>query len=217
MLRERTAVFLCKWLSFSPGSNPFSPGSRACNNPSPQTNTHTALSDYNQALELAAGGGESPDPYVINARGNCHNSLGQYQEARADYLAAAGAQFCTRGHLCIFAFSAACECKPRGARALHVACGFFTYSCDAGDANVPCNANTHAHTYTHVLHTHTDVFQASRGYRGRNGNTTARLDGAIFAVSLALQLDALACIHTQLLLAPRIDIFKDRIDNIAGG
>ncbi|KIY95987.1 hypothetical protein MNEG_11974 [Monoraphidium neglectum] len=78
-----------------------------------------ALADYDAAMALAAAGGESPDPYVINARGNCLNSLRQWREAREEYLAAA------------------------------------------------------------------DVFQASRGYRGRNGNTTARLDGAIFAASNA--------------------------------
>jgi tetratricopeptide (TPR) repeat protein len=45
-----------------------------------------ALNDYDQALQLAAEGEESPDPYVINSRGNCHNSLGDWAAAREDYL-----------------------------------------------------------------------------------------------------------------------------------
>lgn len=49
-----------------------------------------ALSDYDSALQLAALGGESPDPYVINSRGNCYNSLHQWEAARADYLTASG-------------------------------------------------------------------------------------------------------------------------------
>ncbi|MEW5317635.1 MAG: hypothetical protein WDW38_008917 [Sanguina aurantia] len=46
-----------------------------------------ALQDYDRAMELADKGGESPDPYVVNSRGNCYNSLGMWAEARADYLA----------------------------------------------------------------------------------------------------------------------------------
>ncbi|GFH05681.1 TPR-repeat protein [Haematococcus lacustris] len=38
-----------------------------------------ALRDYEQALQLAQQAGESPDPYVINSRGNCYNSLGRWQ------------------------------------------------------------------------------------------------------------------------------------------
>ncbi|GBG00639.1 hypothetical protein Rsub_13391 [Raphidocelis subcapitata] len=48
-----------------------------------------ALGDYDSALRLAAAGGESPDPYVINSRGNCYNSLKEWEAARFDYLAAA--------------------------------------------------------------------------------------------------------------------------------
>ena len=78
-----------------------------------------ALDDYNTALQLAAAGGESPDPYVINSRGNCYNSLGQWAAAREDYLASA------------------------------------------------------------------EVFQRAKGFRGRGGSTTQRLDGAIYASSNA--------------------------------
>lgn len=51
-----------------------------------------ALGDYDAALAAAAAGGESPDPYIINARGNCLNSLGEYAAAREEYLKAAGAR-----------------------------------------------------------------------------------------------------------------------------
>lgn len=80
---------------------------------------HQALADYNQALDLAAAGGESPDPYVINARGNCHNSLGEWAAAREDYLVSS------------------------------------------------------------------QLFQQAKGFRGRGGTTTQRLDGAIYAASNA--------------------------------
>ncbi|KAF6257809.1 hypothetical protein COO60DRAFT_1271090 [Scenedesmus sp. NREL 46B-D3] len=78
-----------------------------------------ALADYNAALQLAALGGESPDPYIINARGNCLNSLGEWAEARDDYLASS------------------------------------------------------------------QLFQQAKGFRGRGGTTTQRLDGAVFAASNA--------------------------------
>jgi tetratricopeptide (TPR) repeat protein len=78
-----------------------------------------ALADYDAALQLAAAGGESPDPYIINARGNCLNSLGEWAGAREDYLASS------------------------------------------------------------------QLFQQAKGFRGRGGTTTQRLDGAIFAASNA--------------------------------
>jgi hypothetical protein len=37
-----------------------------------------ALRDYNTALETASAAGRKPDPYVLNSRGNCHNSLGEW-------------------------------------------------------------------------------------------------------------------------------------------
>jgi tetratricopeptide (TPR) repeat protein len=46
----------------------------------------SALSDYTAALDLAQEGGESPDAYIINAIGNCQNSLQQWGEARESYL-----------------------------------------------------------------------------------------------------------------------------------
>ncbi|KAG1664703.1 hypothetical protein FOA52_006678 [Chlamydomonas sp. UWO 241] len=45
-----------------------------------------ALADYEKAVVLADAAGESPDPYVTNAIGNCHNSLGQWAQAREAYL-----------------------------------------------------------------------------------------------------------------------------------
>jgi hypothetical protein len=56
---------------------------------------------------------------VLNSRGNCHNSLGEWAEARADYQASS------------------------------------------------------------------ELFQRAKGFRGRGGSTTMRLDGAIFAASNA--------------------------------
>jgi tetratricopeptide (TPR) repeat protein len=46
----------------------------------------SALSDYTAALDLAQEGGESPDAYIINAIGNCQNSLKRWGEARESYL-----------------------------------------------------------------------------------------------------------------------------------
>lgn len=37
-----------------------------------------ALRDYNSALDTARAAGKKPDPYVLNSRGNCHNSLGEW-------------------------------------------------------------------------------------------------------------------------------------------
>lgn len=45
-----------------------------------------ALADYTAALDLAAQAGESPDAYIINAIGNCHNSMQQWAPARESYL-----------------------------------------------------------------------------------------------------------------------------------
>jgi hypothetical protein len=46
----------------------------------------SALSDYTAALDLAQVAGESPDAYIINAIGNCQNSLQRWGEARESYL-----------------------------------------------------------------------------------------------------------------------------------
>lgn len=78
-----------------------------------------ALEDYTAALAQASAGGESPDPYIVNSRGNCYNSLGMWRLARSDYLDSA------------------------------------------------------------------NLFQQARGFRGRGGTTTQRLDGAVFAASNA--------------------------------
>lgn len=78
-----------------------------------------ALIDYDRALSLAAINGKKPDPYVVNSRGNVRASLGDWDGARTDYLAAR------------------------------------------------------------------DGFQQARGFRGRSGGTTQRLDGAVFAASNA--------------------------------
>ncbi|CAK0785284.1 hypothetical protein CVIRNUC_008490, partial [Coccomyxa viridis] len=52
-----------------------------------------ALDDYDLALSLAARGGQYPDPYVLNSKGNVLASLGRWKEARQDYLrSAAGFQ-----------------------------------------------------------------------------------------------------------------------------
>mmetsp|Transcript_12807 Transcript_12807/g.34933 ORF Transcript_12807/g.34933 Transcript_12807/m.34933 type:complete len:377 (+) Transcript_12807:51-1181(+) len=78
-----------------------------------------AKTDYTVALDLASQGGSSPDPYVVNSRGNCFNSLGMWKEAREDYL------------------------------------------------------------------TSSQLFQQAKGYKGPNGSSTARLDGAIYSASNA--------------------------------
>lgn len=78
-----------------------------------------ALDDYTQALDLAQQGGESPDPYIINSLGNCHNSLKEWEAARDNYLISS------------------------------------------------------------------QLFQQAKGFRGRGGTTTQRLDGAIYAASNA--------------------------------
>jgi hypothetical protein len=41
-----------------------------------------ALRDYDAALGTASAAGKKPDPYVLNSRGNCHNSLGEWDGAR---------------------------------------------------------------------------------------------------------------------------------------
>ena len=48
-----------------------------------------ALQDYNAALSIASSLGLDPDPYIVNARGNCHASLGEWKAAREDFLASA--------------------------------------------------------------------------------------------------------------------------------
>jgi tetratricopeptide (TPR) repeat protein len=45
-----------------------------------------ALMDYDKALDFADRAGFSPDPYIINSRGNIMNSLGRWEEARENYL-----------------------------------------------------------------------------------------------------------------------------------
>jgi len=78
-----------------------------------------ALADYQQAMDLAALGGESPDPYVVNSMGNVYASMGMWREAREAYLGSS------------------------------------------------------------------QLFQQAKGFRGRGGSTTQRLDGAVFAASNA--------------------------------
>ena len=48
-----------------------------------------ALRDYDETLRLAEVGGFLPDPYVLNSRGNCRGSLGDWGGAREDYLESA--------------------------------------------------------------------------------------------------------------------------------
>ena len=45
-----------------------------------------ALRSYDQALAFADRAGASPDPYVINSRGNIYNALGRWSDARENYL-----------------------------------------------------------------------------------------------------------------------------------
>lgn len=45
-----------------------------------------ALRAYQAAMAAADAAGESPDPYIVNSIGNCHNSLGQWADAREAYL-----------------------------------------------------------------------------------------------------------------------------------
>lgn len=51
----------------------------------------SALADYSAALAGAEEAGAQRDPYVLNSMGNCHASLGEWREARADYLESATA------------------------------------------------------------------------------------------------------------------------------
>ena len=48
-----------------------------------------ALKDYSAALEIAQRLGADADPYLLNSKGNCHASLGEWKLAREDYLASA--------------------------------------------------------------------------------------------------------------------------------
>ena len=48
-----------------------------------------ALEDYEATLALARAGNFAPDPYVINAVGNCRASLGDYDGAREAYRTSA--------------------------------------------------------------------------------------------------------------------------------
>lgn len=48
-----------------------------------------ALGDYDAALLLAQKLGADPDPYILNSRGNCYASLGEWKAAREDYLLSA--------------------------------------------------------------------------------------------------------------------------------
>ncbi|KAG7668392.1 hypothetical protein NADE_008481 [Nannochloris sp. 'desiccata'] len=48
-----------------------------------------ALKDYDAALRIAQKLGADPDPYILNSRGNCHASLGEWKAAREDYLLSA--------------------------------------------------------------------------------------------------------------------------------
>jgi tetratricopeptide (TPR) repeat protein len=48
-----------------------------------------ALDTYTAALAMAGAAGAAPDPYILNSRGNCHASLGEWRAAREDYLASA--------------------------------------------------------------------------------------------------------------------------------
>ena len=47
-----------------------------------------AVEDYLKALDVAVRGGEVEDPYILNSLGNCYVSLGQYDRARSQYVAA---------------------------------------------------------------------------------------------------------------------------------
>ena len=48
-----------------------------------------ALEDYEATLALAKAGNFAPDPYVVNAVGNCRASLGDWRGAREEYLESA--------------------------------------------------------------------------------------------------------------------------------
>ena len=45
-----------------------------------------ALTEYEQTVQLASDGGFVPDPYIVNSIGNCYASLGNWGEAREQYL-----------------------------------------------------------------------------------------------------------------------------------
>jgi len=48
-----------------------------------------AIADYSEALKYSSMIGATP-PYVLNSRGNCYNSIGEYEKALDDYTRAAG-------------------------------------------------------------------------------------------------------------------------------
>jgi len=48
-----------------------------------------AIADYSEALKYSSMMGATP-PYVLNSRGNCYNSIGEYEKALDDYSRAAG-------------------------------------------------------------------------------------------------------------------------------
>ena len=48
-----------------------------------------ALKNYDAALLIAQNLGADPDPYILNSRGNCHASLGEWKAAREDYILSA--------------------------------------------------------------------------------------------------------------------------------
>ena len=48
-----------------------------------------AIADYSEALKYSSMIGATP-PYVLNSRGNCYNSIGEYEKALDDYSRAAG-------------------------------------------------------------------------------------------------------------------------------
>lgn len=57
-----------------------------------------ALGCYDGALAAAKAAGYSPDPYVLNSRGNVLASMGRYAEARSAYQSALGTFQASRGY-----------------------------------------------------------------------------------------------------------------------
>ncbi len=139
---------------------------------------------------------ESPDPYIINSRGNCYNSLGMWKGTPADththththtHMRArthththTHTRACARALLACYVFLSAhvCTCA-------HVYVIVFVYLCTCACVCVcVCVCSTRTEAREDYL-TSSQLFQQAKGFKGRGGSQTPRLDGAIFAASNA--------------------------------
>jgi hypothetical protein len=175
-----------------------------------EANQAIALSGLYMALVLLLGCAnvracacsESPDPYVINSRGNCYNSLGRWAGACVHPLQ----PLCPVTHVC----SACANSRPTMVPYI-LACPYCTCSRSVWDVRA-CFVSHFASlrrpwSVTHLritllqacLYTQmsrvvvvacvcaearedylvsSQLFQQAKGFRGPGGSTTQRLDGA---------------------------------------